>query len=79
MPALIHRFIERENERPWRELYLLTGRKTFSAGIMLAQGFMDNVDVSIVGEPMGRDTAGDSTGLSARAKADGSGVGRAMC
>jgi hypothetical protein len=53
VPPLIRSFIERERERPWRELYLLTGRKTFSAGIMMAQAFMDHVDPSIVGEPMG--------------------------
>ena len=63
VPALIHSFIERESDRPWRELYVLTGRKTFSAGIMLAQGFMDNVDVSVVGEPMGAalNSYGDAT------------------
>jgi hypothetical protein len=29
---------QRENDPPWRELYLLTGRKTFSAGIMYGAG-----------------------------------------
>jgi len=63
VPALIHSFIQRANDPPWRELYLLTGRKTFSAGIMMAQGFMDNVDVSVVGEPMGAalNSYGDAT------------------
>ena len=49
----IHEFIRRENDRPWRELYLLTGRKTFSAGIMLLNAFLQNTQFTVVGEPSG--------------------------
>jgi len=51
--AAIHEFIRRENDRPWRELYLLTGRKTFSAGIMLLNAFLKNTEFTVVGEPAG--------------------------
>jgi tetratricopeptide (TPR) repeat protein len=49
----IHEFIRRENDQPWRELYILTGRKTFSAGIMLLDGFLKHTQVTVVGEPAG--------------------------
>jgi hypothetical protein len=51
--AIIHQFIAREHDRPWRELYVLTGRKTFSAAVNAAEAFFDHVPVTFVGEPAG--------------------------
>jgi hypothetical protein len=51
VPAMIHEFIRREPDRPWKELYLITGRRTLSAGIMAVAAFIDNVPCTIVGEP----------------------------
>lgn len=51
--AMIHEFIKREDDRPWKELYVLTGRKTFSAAIMAVHAFTEHTDVTIVGEPSG--------------------------
>lgn len=53
IPAIIHQFIARGENRPWRELYVLTGRKTFSAAVNMAQAFFDHVPVTFVGEPAG--------------------------
>jgi hypothetical protein len=53
VPAMIHEFIKREDNPPWQGLYLLTGRRTFSAGVMIIDAFLDNTDVSLVGEPAG--------------------------
>lgn len=53
IPAIIHEFIARERDRPWRELYVLTGRKTFSAAVNAAEAFFDHVPVTFVGEPAG--------------------------
>jgi hypothetical protein len=49
----IHEFIRRENDRPWQELYILTGRKTFSAGVMLLNAFLKHTQFTVVGEPAG--------------------------
>jgi hypothetical protein len=61
--AAIHEFIKREDTSPWKELYLLTSRRTFSAGVMLVDAFLDNVPVTIVGEPPGAplNSFGDAT------------------
>lgn len=53
VPAIIHEFIKRENDRPWQELYVLTGRKTFSAAVNAAQAFQEHVPTNWVGEPAG--------------------------
>jgi hypothetical protein len=53
IPAVIHEFIRREAAPPWKELYLLTGRKTFSAGVEAAAMLMKNCDLTVIGEPMG--------------------------
>lgn len=50
---MIHQFIRRGKEKPWKELYLLTGPKTFSAGLMAVEAFAQHTDVTIVGEPLG--------------------------
>jgi hypothetical protein len=51
--AVIQEFIRRSAKPPWQELYVVTGRKTFSAGVIAAAAFMEHMDVTIVGEPMG--------------------------
>ncbi len=52
-PGVIHEFIKREDHPPWKELYLLTGPKCFSACIMGEAAFLDHTRVSVVGEPAG--------------------------
>lgn len=63
VPAMIHEFIKREDNRPWKHLYVLTGRKTFSAAVMMLQAFADHTAVSLIGEPAGAgsDSYGDAT------------------
>lgn len=51
--AMIHEFIKREDNPPWRELYVLSGRKTFSAAIIALRAFVDHTQASFVGEPAG--------------------------
>ncbi len=65
VPAVIHQFIKREDDPPWKECYLLTGRKTFSAAVMFEASVMDHLHCSIVGEPAGAalDSYGDATGM----------------
>jgi hypothetical protein len=52
VPAMARQFIKREDAPPWKELYILTGRRTLSAGIMAAVAVMDNTDNTVIGEPM---------------------------
>ncbi len=61
--GMIHQFIKREDNPSWKHLYLLTGRKTFSAAIMVMAAFIDHTRVSIIGEPAGAplDSYGDPT------------------
>jgi len=56
--ALVPRFeralITRGASHPWGQIYILTGRKTFSAAILLAGGILEAVpDAMVVGEPSG--------------------------
>ena len=51
--GVANEFIRRLPEPPWRELYLVTGRKTFSAGIMLVNALLSHLPLTIVGEPTG--------------------------
>jgi len=53
IPAIIHEFIRRGDNPPWRELYVLTGRKTFSAAVNLTEAFREHLSASFVGEPAG--------------------------
>jgi hypothetical protein len=50
--AVAREFIKREDKKPWRELYLITGRRTLSAGVMAAMAIMESTDRTVVGEPM---------------------------
>jgi hypothetical protein len=60
---MIHELVKREDARPWKHLFVLTGRKTFSAALMFLQAFVVHTEVSIVGEPAGAgpDSYGDAT------------------
>ena len=51
--AMIHEFIKREDNPPWRELYVLSGRKTHSAAIIALRAFVEHTQASIIGEPAG--------------------------
>jgi hypothetical protein len=53
LTEVIHEFVERQANPPWREFYLLTGRKTYSAAVMVANAFIQNVPLTVVGEPAG--------------------------
>jgi hypothetical protein len=63
VPAMIHEFIKREDHPPWSHLYVLSGRKTFSAAVMFLAAFVNNVACTVVGEPAGAplDSYGDPT------------------
>ncbi len=50
---VVHQFVERLPKPPWRELYLILGRRTFSAAVNLADALIDNVPLTVVGEPPG--------------------------
>lgn len=50
---MIHHFIRRENDPPWQELYLVTGRKSFSAALAAIDAFIDHTDATLIGEPAG--------------------------
>jgi hypothetical protein len=51
--AVMHEVIRRQAAPPWKELYLLIGRKTFSAGLGWAGEFMRHTDATVIGEPAG--------------------------
>ena len=63
LPPMMHRFVERRSDQPWGDIYLVTGPKTFSAGVMMIDAFLDNTDVNIIGEPAGAalNSFGDAT------------------
>jgi tetratricopeptide (TPR) repeat protein len=52
VPAMAREFIARQGARPWKELYVITGRRTLSAGVMAAMAIMTNTERTVVGEPM---------------------------
>ena len=47
----IHAFVRREPNPSWREAYVLTGPKTFSAAVLTLHSIIANVPVTLVGEP----------------------------
>lgn len=53
IPGFIHAFIRRGANPPWQNLYVLTGRRTFSAGIMMIAVFVDHTQANFIGEPAG--------------------------
>ena len=50
---MIHQFVQREVDPPWREFYLITGRKTYSAAVGMVSSFIQNMKLTLVGEPPG--------------------------
>jgi tetratricopeptide (TPR) repeat protein len=50
---MIHEFIKREDSQSWRDLYVIAGRKSFSATIMAMRAFKDHTEASFLGEPAG--------------------------
>jgi len=50
---VIQEFIKRKDRKSWESLYVLTGRKTFSAAVMLLNVFLVYTDLTLVGEPPG--------------------------
>lgn len=52
VPAMIAEFAARRNDPPWRNLYVLSGRRTFSAGLMTFLAFVDQ-GATVIGEPAG--------------------------
>lgn len=51
--AMRRALIIRQAKGAWRELYVLTGRKTFSATVMAINSLIDQIPFTIVGEPAG--------------------------
>ncbi|MBL8514586.1 MAG: hypothetical protein JNJ55_11400 [Betaproteobacteria bacterium] len=52
VPSIVREFVKRESVKSWQELYILTGPRTFSAGIMAVVALAANTVNTIVGEPM---------------------------
>jgi tetratricopeptide (TPR) repeat protein len=53
IPTLIRELVSRSDRQPWKDLYVLTGRKTFSAGVLLLAALLKDAPLTIVGEPPG--------------------------
>ena len=53
VPQIVHQFLARRDSPPWKNLYLLTGRRTFSAGVLLTDAFRDHLSLTVIGEPAG--------------------------
>lgn len=51
MQYLVREFVKRADNPPWKNLYILTGPKTFSAAIMGIDALLENVTATVVGEP----------------------------
>ena len=58
----VHQFIRSDNINQYGKLFMITGRKTFSAGIMLMDLMLKHTKVLVVGEPAGapRNSYGDN-------------------
>jgi Tetratricopeptide repeat len=52
VPGMAREFIKRADDPPWQELYILTGRRTLSAGIMAVVAVTKNTSHTSAGEPM---------------------------
>jgi hypothetical protein len=60
--GIVEEFVKRKDNKPWRELYVLTGPACYSACNILLAEFLNHTDVTIVGEPEGapQNSFGDS-------------------
>ena len=65
VPAMAREFIRREGTGAWKELYILTGRRTLSAGIMAVAALIENTEHTLIGEPMSAplNSYGDATSI----------------
>jgi hypothetical protein len=50
---VVNEFIARLQNPPWKNLYFITGRRTFSAGMLMTSEFLKHVRPTLVGEPAG--------------------------
>lgn len=51
--TLLRELVKRADNQPWQDLYVLTGRKTFSAGVGLLNALLKQLPLTTVGEPPG--------------------------
>ncbi len=66
LSLVLREFIKRGDSPPWKDIYILTGRKTFSATVLALGKFIEFLPLSIVGEPSaaGLNHFGDPTSRS---------------
>ncbi len=66
LSLVLREFIERGESPPWKDIYILTGRKTFSATVLALGKFIEFLPLSIIGEPSaaGLNHFGDPTSRS---------------
>jgi hypothetical protein len=50
---IVRELIARQRDQPWRELYILVGGRTYSAAQLVLYPLLQNVQATMVGEPMG--------------------------
>lgn len=50
---IVRELIARQRDRPWQELYILVGGRTYSAAQLVLYPLLQNVQATVVGEPMG--------------------------
>jgi hypothetical protein len=63
VPRVVAEFLARRTDQPWDNLYVLTGRRTFSAAVLWVGGFLQYVvPLTLIGEPPGAplNTFGDT-------------------
>ena len=63
VPRVVAEFLARRNDQPWDNLYVLTGRRTFSAAVLWVDAFLKYVvPLTLIGEPPGAplNTFGDT-------------------
>lgn len=66
VPAVIREFLARGSNPPWQNLYLLTGRRTFSAAVLWTAEMLEYLEPTVIGEPAGAglNTFGDTNSFS---------------
>jgi hypothetical protein len=66
LALVLREFIKRADTPPWKDIYILTGRKTFSAAVLALGKFIEFLPLTIVGEPSaaGLNHFGDPTNRS---------------
>ena len=51
LALVLREFIKRADTPPWKDIYILTGRKTFSATVLALGKFIEFLPLTVVGEP----------------------------